>query len=61
MVRVIATRKKQMVTVFFVKDAILYTHIAKKGTSINAASIIKVLNAFLKPLKKKRPYWEEGE
>lgn len=59
--RVHATRKKQMVTVFFDAAGVLYTHIAKKGASVNAASIIKVLAAFLKQLKKKRPDWEEGE
>ena len=49
-----------MVTVFFDADGPVYTHIAKKGSSVNGASVVKVLKAFLKQLKKKRPDWEEG-
>lgn len=51
---------KRMVMVFFDAAGVLYTHIVKKGTAVNAAVILKVLAAFLKQLKKKRPAWEEG-
>ena len=58
--RVHATKKKQMVTVFFDAVGPVYTHITKKGSSVTGASAVKVLKAFLKQLKKKRPGWEEG-
>ncbi len=58
--RVHATRKKQMVNVLFDAGGPVYSHIAKKGSSVNGASLVKVLKVFLKQLTKKRPDWRRG-
>ena len=49
-----------MVTVFFEAAGPVYTHMTSKRSSLNGASIVKVMKAFLKQLKKKRPDFEEG-
>ena len=53
--RVHASRTKQMVLAFFDSKGLVYTHIAPRGTTINAAYIVKVLDTFMRHFKKKRP------
>jgi histone-lysine N-methyltransferase SETMAR len=59
--RVHASRTKQMVLAFFDSKGLVYTHIAARGTSINATYMVKVLGKFLKHFRKKRPVMADRE
>jgi histone-lysine N-methyltransferase SETMAR len=59
--RVHASLTKQMVLAFFGSKGLVYTHIAARGTSINATYIVKVLGKFLKHLRGKRPVMADRE
>jgi len=59
--RVHASCTKQMVLAFFVARGLICTNIVPRGTSINAAFIVKALASFMKFLKQKRPLMAAGD
>jgi [histone H3]-lysine36 N-dimethyltransferase SETMAR len=59
--RVHAPRSEQMVLVFFDDKGMVYTNYVPRGDTVNADYVIKVLRAFLKILKEKRPELRAGE
>jgi hypothetical protein len=44
-----------MLLTFFDSKGLNYSHIIPRGSTINAAYIVEVLNFFMKHLRKKRP------
>ena len=57
--RVHASRSKHMVLAFFDAAGLIYTNIVPKGTTVNAAYIVKALKVFMKKMKAKRPQMVE--
>ncbi len=53
--KVHASRTKQMLLAFFDCKGLIYSHIVPKGSTVNAMYIVKVLDNFMKHIKKKRP------
>ncbi len=56
--KVQASRSKQMLLTFDSKG-LIYTHIVPRGSTVNAAYIVKVLDVFMRHFKKKRPVMAE--
>ena len=56
-----ASQTKQMVLAFFDTKGLIYSNIVPRGSTVNAAYIMKALATFMKYLKKKRPQMVEGE
>ncbi len=50
-----------MVLASFDSQGIVYNHYVPKGKTVNCAYIVKVLQEFLRSLKKKRPTLESGD
>ena len=48
-----------MVLAFFDATGLIYTNIVPKGTTVNAAYIVKALKVFMKKMKAKRPQMVE--
>jgi hypothetical protein len=44
---------------FFDSKGLIYTHIVPRGSTVNAAYIVKVLDVFMRHFKKKRPVMAE--
>ena len=59
--RVHATWTKQIVLAFLDTKGLIYSNIVPRGSTVNAAYIMKALSTFMKYLKKKRPQMVEGE
>jgi hypothetical protein len=59
MAKVQASRSKQMLLAFFDSKGLIYTHIVPRGSTVNAAYIVKVLDIFMRHFKKKRPVMAE--
>ena len=57
--KVQASRTKQMLLAFFDSKGLIYTHIVPRGSTVNAAYIVKVLDVFMRHLRKKRPVLAE--
>ncbi len=57
--KVQASRSKQMLLAFFDSKGLIYTHIVLRGSTVNAAYIVKVLNVFMRHFKKNRPVMAE--
>ena len=60
-VKVHASRTKQMVLAFFDSKGLIYTNIVPRGTTVNAAYIVKALATFMKNFKEKRPQMAAGD
>jgi hypothetical protein len=50
-----ASLTKQLMLASFDSSGLVYSHILPRGSTVNAAYIVKVLNVFMKHLRKKRP------
>ncbi len=59
--KVHASRTKQMVLAFFDSKGLIYTNIVPRGTTVNAAYIVKALATFMKKFKEKRPQMAAGD
>jgi histone-lysine N-methyltransferase SETMAR len=57
--KVQASRSKQMLLAFFDSKGLIYTHIVPRGSTVNAAYIVKVPDVFMRHFKKKRPVMAE--
>jgi histone-lysine N-methyltransferase SETMAR len=57
--KVQASRTKQMLLAFFDSKGLIYMHIVPRGSTVNAAYIVKVLDVFMRHFKKKRPVMAE--
>ncbi len=53
--KVHASRTKQMLLAFFDCKGLIYSHTVPKGSIVNAMYIVKILDIFMKHMKKKRP------
>jgi hypothetical protein len=48
-----------MLFAFFDSKGLVYSHIVPRGSTINAAYIMKVQDVFMRHLRKKRPFLVE--
>jgi hypothetical protein len=48
-----------MLLTFFHSKGLIYTHIVPRGSTVNAAYIVKVLDVFMRHFRKKRPVMAE--